>query len=688
MARAPATATATATPSSSMASTIRAYSLPLILFAGAMYYQLFVIPKSFPPSHYDVLRIERYSSVEKVKEAYEKFESEWNSAVEAPDTLDVLKIRYAYELLTNPLWKRDYDVFGIDEQLHIIETASKHYAGKNASELDFPLLDVTSSESIDHSYKIITASDFQSLFPDTKPWIIQLYSSGSKRCVQFSEDWKKIASLLDTVANIGMVELGEVQLSVYLADKRSTGRPFFRNGIPSLVAIPPGCQTANCITRFDGELTVDKVTNWFATTVLDLPQILYYSKETLVKVIFFLTTGERASPFIRQAAKDYWAYASFAFILWREEESSYWWGAFGVESGPAIVFLKDPGTKPVVHHGSVNNTVFLNLMENNKQQELRQLRSVTSMEQGCDPRGYSRAGYDTVIWYCAIAVGRLSPELNKMRETICRVQDILSKHGESEGSYEDQSLAPAVDAFKRKRLTFTWLDGEKQEEYCHFYLGPAASHDTCGRRRGVNDVPRLFIIRYLRNSSYVDKRTEELTKWNSLLYQDLINDRDHAGQFVAKYNGADDISQITKWIAGIIADGDSRDLPFFTLKTPRLVEDDTEPVWTRTAQKIPLKNMKQRVTDFVTGFTNYLEDPRIGPILLLGALISLGTIWLRRSQQAQPTKPDQPSSEELNPAERRQRRRDRLRKSNKNQPASMTDFEPSNAYQLLDSDSE
>lgn len=38
------------------------------------------------------------------------------------------------------------------------------------------------------------------------------------------------------------------------------------------------------------------------------------------------------------------------------------------------------------------------------------------MELGCDPRGYSRAGYDTVIWYCAIAVGRLSPELNKMRE--------------------------------------------------------------------------------------------------------------------------------------------------------------------------------------------------------------------------------------------------------------------------------
>jgi len=38
------------------------------------------------------------------------------------------------------------------------------------------------------------------------------------------------------------------------------------------------------------------------------------------------------------------------------------------------------------------------------------------MELGCDPHGYSRAGYDTMIWYCAIVVGRPSLELNRMRE--------------------------------------------------------------------------------------------------------------------------------------------------------------------------------------------------------------------------------------------------------------------------------
>ncbi|KAK7281776.1 hypothetical protein RIF29_10040 [Crotalaria pallida] len=693
---------ATPSPSPSTASTIRAYSLPLVLFSVAMFYQLFLIPNAFPPSHYDVLQIERFVSVDKVKEAYDKLESKWNSAVEASDTREFLKIRYAYELLTNPLWKRDYDIFGIDEQLHIIESASKRFAGKHVSELDFPLLDAPTPGSIYHSSKVITASDFRSIFPDTKPWLIQLYSLGSKRCAQFSESWIKIASLLDGFANIGVVELGEMELAIYLAEKRSTGKPFFRDGIPSLVAVPPGCHTINCFRRFDGELTIDMVTNWFATTVLVLPQIKYYSKESLVpeffgkssyhkvKVIFFSKSGERAPPFIRQAAKDYWAYASFAYILWREEESSYWDGAFEVESAPAIVFLKDPGVKPVVHHGSVNNSLFLNMMENNKQQELPQLRSVTSMELGCDPHGYSRAGYDTVIWYCAIAVGRPSRELNKMRETMCRVQATLSKHSEVDASSEKQSFAPALDAYKKKRLTFAWLDGEKQKDYCQFYLGQMAEH-TCGQPRGMDDVAQLFVIRYLRNSSSVDTRTQETKKWK--LVQNVANEYDQAGQFVARYKGSDDISQITEWIASIIADGDSRDLPFFTLRTPQLVPDDTQPIWSRTVQNIPLKNVKQGIFGVASRLSVYREDPRVGPVFLLAALISLGTIWLRRSQQVQMSKsnqPSQPSSEDVPfQNERKQRPADRVRRrSNKNMPPSVTELDPPDAYQMPLSDSE
>lgn len=38
------------------------------------------------------------------------------------------------------------------------------------------------------------------------------------------------AALLDGVANTGAVELGEVQLAAYLAERKPTGQLFYRNG--------------------------------------------------------------------------------------------------------------------------------------------------------------------------------------------------------------------------------------------------------------------------------------------------------------------------------------------------------------------------------------------------------------------------------------------------------------------------
>ena len=38
-------------------------------------------------------------------------------AIQVMRLMVCFQIRYAYELLTNPLLKRDYEIFGIDEQL-------------------------------------------------------------------------------------------------------------------------------------------------------------------------------------------------------------------------------------------------------------------------------------------------------------------------------------------------------------------------------------------------------------------------------------------------------------------------------------------------------------------------------------------------------------------------------------------
>ncbi|KAL5813520.1 hypothetical protein ACOSQ4_024161 [Xanthoceras sorbifolium] len=681
-------------------SKIKAYSVPLFLFGLALFYQLVVLPRSFPPSHYDVLGIKRYTSVEEVKAAYEKLSSKWNSGEQVPSTIDFLKIRYAYELLSHPLWKRNYDIYGLDEQLNVLDKAREQYGEESFSNIDLPLLEAAVFDHSDHAFNAITSEKFQSMLNDSKPLLIQVYTDGSFRCAQFSNIWRRIVALLEGIANTGVVELGEIHLATYLAERKPTGQYFFRNGLPSLIAFPTSCKASHCMIRFEGELSIDAVTDWFATTILRLPRIFYHTKESLgkgflaksgphkVKVICFSKTGERATPSLRQISKDYWAYASFAFVLWREEESSFWWNTFEVDSAPAIVFLKDPGVKPIVYHGSFNNSWFSEVMERNKQQELPQLRSLTSMELGCDARGYSRAGNDIKIWYCVILAGRQSSELNKMRETMRRVQELLSSDGDLDSPDADQSLTPSAIAFKNKRLTFAWLDGEAQERYCSFYLYSETSFETCGPRRDPSDVPRLFIVRYKRNATAENIKVARKPKNILDVWQD--EEVDPASQLVVRYNGSNEIPQIIKWTSEIIKDGDSNDLPFYRAKTPELVPEESEPIWSRGAQSI-LSNsigIKDRIRNIIGKSFDYLGDPRIGPALLLLALMSFGTIWLVRSQPARPRQSGQQkqsSTEDESRPKQKERPRNLVKKD---LPPSITDEEPKDAYQMPFSDSE
>lgn len=681
------------------AAKIKAYAVPLILFSLAMLYQLVLLPRSFPPSHYDVLGIKTRSSIEAVQGAYENLESKWSSGLEVPSTAEFIKIRYAYELLKNPIWKRNYDVFGIDEQLHIVEKVIQQYDGEKFSEIELPLLNADASDIEDDAFNVITSKDFQSMFQDSKPWLLQVYSSQSNRSAQFANSWKRIAALLNGVTNIGMVELGEIQIAAYLAERKPTGQFFFRNGLPALVAFPSWCKTSDCLIRFEGELSVDAVTDWFAVAVLNLPRIFYYSKESLgpkflakssphkVKVIFFSKTGERATPVMRQAAKDYWNYATFACVLWREEELSIWWNTFGVESAPAIVFLKDPGLKPLVYHGSVNDSWFLDVMKQNKQQELPQLRSLTSAELGCDARGYSQAGRDTFTWYCAILAGRLGPELDSMRETMRRVQEALSKSSELNAETEDEHSITAAVALKNKRLTLSWLDGEMQKNYCFFYLNMENSFETCGPRRVPTDVPRLFIIRYERNATEDAFKVEKKAKSIWEFHQQEV---DPAAQLSVAYNGSAEISQIIQWISNIIKDGDSRNLPFYRVKTPELVPEDTEPFWSGGQQGIFSKSVraKQAIRGIIIRIYDYLGDPRIGPALLLGSLMSFGSIWLMRSQQNRPVQSNQPSQADNDDKPKKKERRRERKVPNKDLPPSITDLEPRDSYQMPLSDSD
>ncbi|VAH43484.1 unnamed protein product [Triticum turgidum subsp. durum] len=655
---------------------LRRYWLPILLAAAGFLFQLLVLPKSFPPSHYDAVGIQRFAPVEKVVEAYEVLSKEWLAETNDLSTVDIIKIRYAYELLTNPVWKRDYDLFGLDHHTDIFERVKEQYQKEHFLKIDLPLLKDSLIHSTSHAFNVITRDSLMSAIAEDYPLLIQVYSKGSPRCAQFFEYWKQIDTRLDGVANTAMVELGDVQLAGYFAEKRFSQQPFFRNGIPALVAYPANCRSPSCYMRYPGELTVDSVVNWVASSIVGLPRILYYSKETLgpqfigksshhkVKAIFFSSTGERAAPFLRQAAQEYSSYASFAFVLWKEEESQIWWNSLGVESAPALVFLKGPGAKPVVYHGTFSKSEFTEIMEEHKHQELQQLRSDTSLDLGCDARGHSRAGKEIMIWYCVIAAGRPGVELSKKRQILRKAQDqLLSAAGESATGNLENLV----------------------EKICAFYLA-TDYHGACGPRgfEDDNDKPEVFIVRFQRNATYEALKAD---KKNNLIETLQGQDTPDASQLVARYNGPDEILEINKWVSQIIKDGDTREIPYFTSKVPDLVPEETNKEWLSGTKGIRSagKSLKERVQNSGFSFRDYLTDPRIGPALLMLACISWGTIWFKSIQSAQKTPKDEAPKDKTN-----KRRRPKLSTTLFGQPESSADPEPRDArqWEIEDSDSD
>ncbi|CAL5441628.1 unnamed protein product [Camellia sinensis] len=227
---------------------------------------------------------------------------------------------------------------------------------------------------------------------------------------------------------------------------------------------------------------------------------------------------------------------------------------------------------------------------------LPQLRSVTSMELGCDARA-----------------GRSSPELNKMHAWIQGALSIVDK---------DQLSLLAAVALKEKRLAFTWLDGEAQQGY----------------QKTSSQLPYALYSR----AKIVLKLRKKKPK--NMLEAFLNDEVDPASELVAMYNGSEESSGIIRWISQIIEDGDSRELPFL------------ERILLHLFPKMQIL-FSFGIGSIMNGINDRLGDSRIGPVLLLGALMSFGSIWLQRSQSTHPSQ----SNNQTQPSKKTMMKIDQIR---------------------------
>ncbi|CAM6100167.1 unnamed protein product [Calypogeia fissa] len=586
---------------------------------------------------YEVLDVAHNATMDDIEEAYEQHAQTWSpeKRYQPSEIQDILEIEHAYQVLSHNLRRRDYDYFRHDPLQVEVDNIRGQYEGRTqALFVEFPLwVPKVLDNGIESTAEVVTYQNFGDLvLYSSDLWLIQIYSVADPQSHEFAPIWNRIVDLMEGVVRVGRLELQEMPLALILSERNWLhGNAFYRNGFPAIIAVQPGCRKMDCIDRYYEEKTSEAIVDWVGSRLLRLPRILYYNAQSLmteiiqkpgphkVKVIQFSTTGERAPLHLRKAARDYWQYAVFAMVLWRESEATFWESRVGVEAGPATVFLKDPGLPPVIHHGKLTSSDFRDLMEQHKTFELPQLRSITSADLGCDVSNHSRAGNETKIWYCVIVAGRPGLELNQLRGVVRGVQEQLTI-----SSTEEISTAPGVKAFKDKRLSLAWLDGETQKAYCFFYLSSATMYEACGPKKyEFDEIPKIFLIRFIRIEVKKEpesgkKRWLPKTKWEVQAEEESK----YAAQLVTKYNGSAYVSEIMEWISTMVTQGDDEGLPSFSGKSPDLVEEEKIPFSAKTQEfiadkRVKLVNKGKGISYLVQ---DLVEDPKFFPLVLFVAL--------------------------------------------------------------------
>jgi hypothetical protein len=111
-------------------------------------------------------------------------------------------------------------------------------------------------------------------------------------------------------------------------------------------------------------------------------------------------------------------------------------------------------------------------------------------------------------------------------------------------------------AFREKRLSLAWLDGETQKDFCYFYLHSANMFEACGARRfGDIDVPKIFLVRYQHQNITVEEAIKEANKQRRArnLWAALQDDTENiASQLVSKYNGSEEVSEVPSLFAILV----------------------------------------------------------------------------------------------------------------------------------------
>jgi len=470
---------------------------------------------------YRLLDISRGATESDIKKSYRKLSLKYHPDKQQGKAADevekaankFMSIQKAYETLSDPEKKRNYDMTGFADPRDAYksspggrggqqqrrgpgsagrggwdsDTAGFPGAGGRFGGFGFPQADPITSETQE-----LTPKNFEKLVLNSnKAWLIQVYHDASEKCQRAAPVWDQTARTLD-----GSAKLGRVNMATYpdLAAKVAPQHRFSSSAVslkdlPVVIGFDKDCAAFSCKRRYRGFMRETALSNYVLDRMLKYNQVPEYTRDTLpvflesepskVKFVVFLSRSSAPQPLLRRAATEYEREVAFAVVHHKRVDASHWLNKFGVRAHSAVMVIKEDGKK-IVEHDITGKEKLREVLVENKLPILPQLHAESLKSTGCQPGG--------LVQVCLVVLGVQGWALEDAKKML---RDAKLSLDSAAASPSDPLVAALGE---NKELAFAWIDAASQGAFCRALLydnrDDAAS---CGR---ATMEPRIAVMRF------------------------------------------------------------------------------------------------------------------------------------------------------------------------------------------------
>ncbi|GAX76752.1 hypothetical protein CEUSTIGMA_g4199.t1 [Chlamydomonas eustigma] len=401
---------------------------------------------------YRSLGLTKSASDDEIKRAYRKLAVKYHPDKNPKGKEKFVEIQEAYELLADPQKKRQYDLGGGD----------------------LSALSATATAS-------------------SSPWLILVWSELVLECRTSSQAWEAVWKVMSS-GGIGQewVKMGRVhyrsqQHLVHWINQGVGGwRPISHDTLPVVLGVPSLCTSFSCMVRYHGDLSINKVQEFVAESLLKLAPIpslslnaydilLANASPLKVVALAFGRSEGQGSLALRMLSKKRGDMVHFVRVTYKEAEVEQWQEKLQLQSSlpapPFVVILRGPGSKPEVLVVSKGASSDLEKEMESKGliwQALPALRPATAGPLGClngDASGSPLADLCVV----AVSTGLDRQRQEAGRYNAWRLQQLLWEFGNAGSRNSKVDLKAVAKAMEAGKLRVVWLDASTQPEFCRYH---------------------------------------------------------------------------------------------------------------------------------------------------------------------------------------------------------------------------